>query len=210
MSVEILNHYTGAVLYTSATAQTIAEAVLEAASSWANLSEADLSRANLSGQPLGGGPLGGEPVRREAANLDPQGFTRSYRRHRRRRLDRLPVASSRVVAGKRRETRPGEQLHTSTDCRVRRALAARRARPRDAAGGAAMKPSAKIRAKVDVAKPPLDTLSRYVELRRELAAVDSMMHGFPEAPDRHGRLRVIIEALIRAQGAAMRYLEAEE
>lgn len=65
-------------------------------------------------------------------------------------------------------------------------------------------------AKPDPPKPPLDTLSRWVELRRELAAVDSMMHGFPEAPDRHGRLRVIIEALIRAQGAAMRCLEAEE
>ena len=50
--IEILNHYTKAVLYSSATAETVAAAVMEAWASRANLSGANLSRANLSGADL--------------------------------------------------------------------------------------------------------------------------------------------------------------
>ena len=68
--IEILNRYTSAVLYSSATAQTIAEAVAECRAkaseanswanlSWANLSWANLSRANLSWANLSGADLSG-------------------------------------------------------------------------------------------------------------------------------------------------------
>jgi hypothetical protein len=62
MAISILNRYTKAVLYTSATTEDIVTAVIEAIKSGANLigadlsganlSEADLSRANLSGANL--------------------------------------------------------------------------------------------------------------------------------------------------------------
>ncbi len=56
-NIDILHRYTGAVLYSSATAQTIAEAVLEAAKSGANLSRANLSWADLSWANLSGANL---------------------------------------------------------------------------------------------------------------------------------------------------------
>ena len=52
MSIDILHRYTGAVLHSSTTTDTIAAAVIEAAKSRANLSRADLSRATLSGATL--------------------------------------------------------------------------------------------------------------------------------------------------------------
>ena len=52
--IEILNRYTKAVLYTSATADTIAAAVLETRTRGADLSGADLSGAYLSGANLSG------------------------------------------------------------------------------------------------------------------------------------------------------------
>ena len=48
MAISILNRYTKAVLYTSATTEDIVTAVIEAIKSGANLIGADLSRANLS------------------------------------------------------------------------------------------------------------------------------------------------------------------
>jgi len=50
--IEILNRYTRAVIYASASAETIAQAVVEAARVRANLSYADLREANLSGADL--------------------------------------------------------------------------------------------------------------------------------------------------------------
>ncbi len=50
--IEILNRYTGAVLYTSATADTIAAAVAEALSDRANLTGANFTGANLTGANL--------------------------------------------------------------------------------------------------------------------------------------------------------------
>ena len=55
--IEILNRYTRAVLYSSATAETIAQAVVEARQSGANLSGANLSGADLSGANLSGANL---------------------------------------------------------------------------------------------------------------------------------------------------------
>jgi len=57
--IEILQRYTRAVLYTSATATEIAEAVREAVASRADLSGAYLSRADLSGANLSGAYLSG-------------------------------------------------------------------------------------------------------------------------------------------------------
>jgi hypothetical protein len=63
--IEILNRYTRVVLYSSATAQTIAEAIAECrkkadeTASRADLSEADLSGADLSGANLSGANLSG-------------------------------------------------------------------------------------------------------------------------------------------------------
>ena len=47
--IEILNKYTSAVIYTSATADTIAAAVVEAAVNGADLARANLARADLTG-----------------------------------------------------------------------------------------------------------------------------------------------------------------
>ena len=55
--MDILHRYTGAVLYSSATAQTIAEAVVEAVRNGANLVRANLYRANLEGANLEGANL---------------------------------------------------------------------------------------------------------------------------------------------------------
>jgi len=55
--IEILNRYTRAVIYTSTSAETIAQAVVEAARVRANLSYADLSYANLSYANLSGANL---------------------------------------------------------------------------------------------------------------------------------------------------------
>jgi hypothetical protein len=57
--IEILNRYTKAVLYTSATADTIAAAVLETRTRGADLGGAYLSGADLSGADLGGAYLRG-------------------------------------------------------------------------------------------------------------------------------------------------------
>jgi hypothetical protein len=57
MGFEILHRYTGAVLYKSETAQTVAEAVEESAKRGANLSGANLSGANLSETNLFGANL---------------------------------------------------------------------------------------------------------------------------------------------------------
>ena len=65
--IEILNCYTKAVLYTSATANYIAEAVEEAVKGGANLSGADLSGAYLRGANLRGTDLRGTDLR--GANL---------------------------------------------------------------------------------------------------------------------------------------------
>ena len=62
--IEILHRYTKAVLYSSATAETIAQAVVEARQSGANLSRADLSGANLYGADLSGANLYGEKIAR--------------------------------------------------------------------------------------------------------------------------------------------------
>ncbi len=64
MRIDILNRYTHAVLYSSATAETIKQAAEEAVKGGANLSGADLSGAylggaNLSGADLSGAYLGG-------------------------------------------------------------------------------------------------------------------------------------------------------
>ncbi len=72
MSVEILKRYTRAVLYSSKTAQTIAEAVVEAVSRRANLGGANLEGANLEGANLEGANLEGANLGRaylEGANL---------------------------------------------------------------------------------------------------------------------------------------------
>jgi hypothetical protein len=63
MSFSILSRYSGAVLYASATADTIADAVVEAVKNGANLYGANLTRANLYGANLDGANLDG-------ANLD--------------------------------------------------------------------------------------------------------------------------------------------
>jgi hypothetical protein len=57
MAISILNRYTKAVLYTSATTEDIVTAVIEAIKSGANLIGADLSRANLSRANLSGANL---------------------------------------------------------------------------------------------------------------------------------------------------------
>jgi hypothetical protein len=57
MAISILNRYTKAVLYTSATTEDIVTAVIEAIKSGANLIGADLSRANLIGADLSGANL---------------------------------------------------------------------------------------------------------------------------------------------------------
>jgi hypothetical protein len=67
MSIEILHRYTKAVLYASATAQTILDAVVEAVASRANLWRANLSGANLSGANLSGANLWGANL--SGANL---------------------------------------------------------------------------------------------------------------------------------------------
>jgi hypothetical protein len=64
VSTEILHRYTKAVLYASATAQTIAEAVVEARASWADLSGANLSGANLSRADLSWADLSGADLSR--------------------------------------------------------------------------------------------------------------------------------------------------
>ena len=55
--IEILNRYTKAVLYSSATAKTILAALVEAHNNGANLSGADLSEANLYSANLSGANL---------------------------------------------------------------------------------------------------------------------------------------------------------
>ena len=57
--IDILNRWTGAVLYHSEEAQTIAEAVKKAREARANLSGANLSRATLSRATLSGANLDG-------------------------------------------------------------------------------------------------------------------------------------------------------
>lgn len=57
MTIEILNRYTGAVMFASETADNIAAALIEAARNRANLYEANLSRANLYGADLSGANL---------------------------------------------------------------------------------------------------------------------------------------------------------
>jgi len=67
MSIDLLNRWTGAVIYHSETATTIAEAAVEANKSRANLSGADLSGADLSRADLSGADLSGADLSR--ANL---------------------------------------------------------------------------------------------------------------------------------------------
>ena len=72
MSIPILKRYTKAILYTSATANDLAGAALEALRNGAdlrgaNLGGADLGGANLGGADLGGADLGGADLR--GANL---------------------------------------------------------------------------------------------------------------------------------------------
>jgi hypothetical protein len=67
MSFHILSRYSQSVLFASASASTIAEAVAEALASRANLSRADLSGANLSGADLSRANLSGADLSR--ANL---------------------------------------------------------------------------------------------------------------------------------------------
>lgn len=62
--IEILHRYTKAVLYKQETAADIAEAVIAAALSRANLIEANLSRANLSGANLSRANLSGADLSR--------------------------------------------------------------------------------------------------------------------------------------------------
>ncbi|MBK8200283.1 MAG: pentapeptide repeat-containing protein [Acidobacteria bacterium] len=78
MAIEILSRYTGAILYSSATAETIAKAVVEAARSGdlyganlygANLYGANLEGANLEGANLEGANLYGAKPRPLGANL---------------------------------------------------------------------------------------------------------------------------------------------
>jgi hypothetical protein len=57
MMIEILNRYTSAVIYASATATEIAQAVAEAVSSRADLTGADLTDADLTGADLTGADL---------------------------------------------------------------------------------------------------------------------------------------------------------
>ena len=57
--IEILSRYTSQVLYSSASATVIAEAVAEARGKGADLGGADLRSANLRGADLGGADLGG-------------------------------------------------------------------------------------------------------------------------------------------------------
>ena len=52
MSIDILHRWTGAALYSSATAQSIAEAVMEALKTGANLTGANLTYADLTGADL--------------------------------------------------------------------------------------------------------------------------------------------------------------
>jgi hypothetical protein len=52
MMIEIKHRYTGAVLFTSQTAETVKRALLEAISAGADLAGADLARANLAGADL--------------------------------------------------------------------------------------------------------------------------------------------------------------
>jgi hypothetical protein len=61
--IEILNRYTKAVLYTSATADTIAAAVLETRTRGADLGGADLRGADLRGADLRGADLRGAYLR---------------------------------------------------------------------------------------------------------------------------------------------------
>ena len=68
MKFEIKNRWTTAVLFTSETATTIAEAVAEALKSDANLGGANLRGANLGGANLGGAYLGGANL--GGANLE--------------------------------------------------------------------------------------------------------------------------------------------
>ena len=65
--IDILNRWTGAVLYHSEEAQTIAEAVKKAREARANLYAANLSRADLSGADLSRADLSGADLSR--ANL---------------------------------------------------------------------------------------------------------------------------------------------
>jgi hypothetical protein len=79
--IEILNRYTRVVLYSSATAQTVAEAIAERrkkadeTASRADLSWADLSRANLSGANLSGANLSGANL--SGANLSGADLSRA-------------------------------------------------------------------------------------------------------------------------------------
>ena len=57
--MEIIHRYSKVVLYSRATATTIAEAIIEAVKGGANLGGADLGGANLGGANLGGANLGG-------------------------------------------------------------------------------------------------------------------------------------------------------
>jgi hypothetical protein len=73
MSFSILSRYSGAVLYASATADTIADAVVEAVKNGANLYGANLDGANLTRANLYGANLDGANL--YGANLDGANLT---------------------------------------------------------------------------------------------------------------------------------------
>ena len=80
MAISILNRYTKAVLYTSATTEDIVTAVIEAIKSGANLIGADLSRANLSRANLSRANLIGADLSRadlSRANLSEANLSRA-------------------------------------------------------------------------------------------------------------------------------------
>jgi len=56
----------------------------------------------------------------------------------------------------------------------------------------------------------IDTLTIYIQLRRELASVNSLMSGVLESEARAGRMRLMVEQLDRAQLIARQFLVAEE
>jgi hypothetical protein len=55
-----------------------------------------------------------------------------------------------------------------------------------------------------------DTLTLYRQLRRSLAAVNSMMKALVDSEDRHGRLQVIAGQLQTAREVVKRWIETEE
>jgi len=85
--IEILNRYTGAVLYSSASAQTIAEAVHEAAAKGARLVDASLDGARLDRATLDGASLVGASL--DGARLDGASLVGA-------RLDRASLVGARL------------------------------------------------------------------------------------------------------------------